>query len=224
MSYLEELIISINRTHKGLGELVAMMQVVVKARKMMLVVSPSGCGKSRAMEFIRRNTPDAFMPDRLSIRGLAGMEDILTSFRSVIIVDDIANSQNDYVRKTTITTLSSLVYTHRIQSQMMQSVDIEDYYGSAILGIQPILLRDVMLTPEWDASIQDKVLRYYHVQRPIEPNLGFPDVKMSYGIDFDKAIEYKPDTKLIEWKQLVALGDTQWSRARTREHMLGYKR
>ena len=69
MSYLSNLIDDVNKTHTSLGELVAILQISVKARKMVMIVSPSGCGKSTAMSLIGNNTPDAFMPDRLSIAG-----------------------------------------------------------------------------------------------------------------------------------------------------------
>lgn len=218
--YIEKLIDDVNSTHSGLGELVAICQIVVKARKMVLIVSPSGCGKSTAMSIVGQQTANAIMPDRLSIAGLCTMADKLTSFRSVVVVDDIATTQTDYARKTTITTLCALVYTHRIES-IMSGIEykIEDFYGSALLGIQPVLLRNLMLLEEWDASIQDKVLRYYHLKRPLSPTLGLPDIKLPKGLDIDSVSDFEPDTSNKNWSKLVTLGDSQFSRARTKEHM-----
>lgn len=220
MSYIENLIIDVNKTHQSFGELVAVLQIAVKARKMVLIVSPSGCGKSTAMDLIAKQTANAITPDRLSIAGICSIADKLTSFRSVVIVDDIATTQTDYARKTTITTLVALIYTHRIQS-IMQGIEytIEDFYGSALIGIQPILLRNLMLLEEWDASIQDKVLRYYHLYRPLSPNLNLPDVKLDKGLDIDSFGDFEPDVHNSHWKKLIALGDSQWSRARSKEHI-----
>ena len=221
MGYIADLIDKINDTHKSLGDLVAVLQIAVKARKMVLLVSPSGCGKSTAMNLIAHYTSGAIMPDRLSVAGVATIADKLTSFRSVIIVDDIATTQTDYARKTTVTTLAALVYTHRIQS-IMQGIEyeIEDFYGSALVGIQPILLRNLMLLEEWDASIQDKVLRYYHLHRPTSPNLNDLDIPLERGIDIDNVNDFEPDISNPDWRHLIGLADSQWSRARAKEHML----
>lgn len=221
MEYIRSLIDGVNETHKSLGNLVAVSQVVIKARKLMLIVSPSGCGKSTAMSLIGKNTSDAMMPDRISMAGLASLQDRLTSFRSAIIVDDIATTQTQYARSTTITTLCALVYTHRVESMMAgYEYQIEDFYGSALIGIQPILLRDLMLSSEWDASIQDKVLRYYHLYRPVTPSLSLPDVSIHKGIDIDKVQDFEPNTKTNMWKVLQNLGDSQWSKARVKEHLI----
>lgn len=220
MGYIENLINSVNNSHNGLGELVATLQIACKARKMVLVVSPSGCGKSTAMNVIVQQTPNAIAPDRLSIAGLVAIVDKLTSFRSAIVVDDLATTQTDYARRTTITTLCALVYTHRIQS-IMQGIEytIEDFYGSALIGVQPILLRNIMLLDEWDASIQDKAMRYYHLLRPQSPVAKLPDVKLEKGIAIEDVEDFKPDIHNPDWKKLVTLGDSQWSKARTDEHL-----
>ena len=219
MSYVNNLILEVEATHLGFGNLVAMCQIIVKARKFMLIVSPSGCGKSRAMEFIGKNTTDSYMPTSLSIASLANKVDRLNSFRSVIVIDDISTIQTTYARSTTITTLSALCYSHRVEPSMVGfDFSIEDFYGSALIGIQPIILKDLMLAPEWDASIQDKALRYYHLNRPIVPNLGLPIAQINQGIDFDKVKDFEPlDNKL--WHDLTALGNSQWSKARTKEHL-----
>lgn len=220
MTYIESLIFDVNKTHTNMGELVAILQIAVKARKMVLVVSPSGCGKSTAMSLIAQHTADSIMPDRLSIAGVAIMADKLSGFRSVVVVDDIATTQTDYARKTTISTLAALVYTHRVQSVMAGiEYTIEGFHGSALIGIQPILLRNLMLLEEWDASIQDKVLRYYHLFRPSTPNLSLPDVEIKKGLDIEKVLEFEPESKNTAWQSLLALGDSQWSKARSKEHL-----
>ena len=220
MTYIENIIDDVNKTHPELGDMVALLNIAVKARKLTLVISPSGCGKSTAMNVIAKNTANAIQPDRLSVAGLCVMADKLTSYRSVVVVDDIATTQTDYARKTTITTLAALVYTHRIESMMAGIFyQIEDFYGSALIGIQPILLRNLMLLDEWDASIQDKALRYYHLHRPIKPCLVLPDVQLEQGLDINIIEDFEPDVENKEWHKLVALADCQFSRARGKEHI-----
>lgn len=220
MSNIRNLIENVELTHEGLGNLVAILLISSKAKKLTLVVSPSGCGKSTAMSVIGNKMPNAIRPDRISVAGLCAIADRLTSFRSVIVVDDIATTQTDYARKTTITTLVALVYTHRIESVMANiAYEIEDFHGSALIGIQPILLRDLMLSQEWDASIQDKALRYYHLNRPLKPVIGLPKVDLPQGIDIENIEEFEPNIEDKNWIKLQALGDSQWSRARSKEHL-----
>lgn len=220
MGYIETLIEDVNKTHPTLGELIATLQIAVKAKKLVLVVSPSGCGKSTAMAIIAKNTPNAEMPDRLSISGFAKMEDRLSGFRSVLIVEDLTTTGNDYARKATVTALAALVYTHRIESCML-GVEylIEDFRGAALVGVQPIMLRELMLAPEWDGSVQDKALRYYHLFRPLQPALFLPLVQMEQGINIEKVKDFEPDLGNADWIKLLALADSQWSRARAREHI-----
>jgi hypothetical protein len=220
MGYIENLINDVEETHKNLGELMAISQIVVKARKMALLISPSGCGKSTAMYPIGKNTENSIMPDKISIAGLALMADKLSGFKSVIVVDDITTTQTEYARKTTITTLTALVYTHRVQTIMSgQEFTIDDFHGSALVGVQPIILKSLMMLDEWDGSIQDKVLRYYHMYRPIEPMVKYPTINYNSGIDIEKVNDFEPDIDNKYWHKLIELGYSQWSRARTLEHL-----
>lgn len=219
-NYIDILQKDIDSTYQGLGSLIAVNAVAVKARKFVLNVSPSGCGKSTAMEYMAQNMPDSWCPTSLSISSLVNKADKLTSFRSMIGIDDIATIQTDYGRKTTITTLSALCYTHRVEPSMVGfDFAIEDFHGSAIVGIQPTILKDLILHPEWDASIKDKALRYYHLQRPINPIIGLPKVKLNKGIDFE-SVNFEPDVNDKNWQRLYEIGTYQWSRARAKEHMI----
>lgn len=221
MGYIAKLISDIDSTHANLGNLIAMCQITVKARKFMLIVSPSGCGKSKAMDYIAQATPDSYKPTSISIASLANKTQLLDGFRSAIIVDDISTIQTPYGRTATITTLSALCYSHRVEPSMAGfDFKIEDFYGSALIGVQPVLLNGLMVAPEWEGSIQDKALRYYHLYRPISPNLGFPTFKLEQGISFDKVNDFEPDIKNENWLALLILADSQWSRARTKEHLI----
>jgi len=54
---LERIIEDIDRTHKGLGKLLAMSLVATKANMCMLTIAPSGCGKSRVTDTLLENLP-----------------------------------------------------------------------------------------------------------------------------------------------------------------------
>lgn len=220
MTYIENLINDVEKTHKNAGKLMAISQIAVKARKTIMIISPSGCGKSTVMNLLNKNIENAIMPDKISVAGLAIMADRLTGFRSVIIVDDITTTQTEYARKTTITTLVALTYSHRIQTIMAgQEFTIDDFYGSAIIGVQPIILKSLMLLEEWDGSIQDKALRYYHMFRPLTPSISLPKIDFNRGLDIEKIQDFEPNINNEYWYKLLELGYSQWSRARTVEHM-----
>jgi ABC-type nitrate/sulfonate/bicarbonate transport system ATPase subunit len=61
--YLQDLIDDVNKTHGGLGELVAMCQLAVTAHKTLLVISPSGCGKSTSMAYVSHTYDDILKTD-----------------------------------------------------------------------------------------------------------------------------------------------------------------
>ena len=197
--YLDNLINEVDITHKNLGKLIAVCVLSVKAHKFTFIVSPPGCGKSTAMDFVSKQTPDSWSPLNLSIASLGNKVDRLTSFRSGVFLDDLAVIQTDYGRRSTVTTLSALCYNHRVEPSMIGSdFAIEDFYGSAIVGIQPRILRNLMLEAEWGSHVKDKALRYYHLYRPDEPFIGLPPVKIDYGIDFDD-VDFEPDIESSEY-------------------------
>jgi len=217
---LRELIQQIDETHYQLGSLVAISLLCCKARKALMIVSPPGCGKSTAMELIAETWPDALTPDRTSVAGLGNMADKLNGYSGVIIVDDIATTQTDYARLSTVTALTSLVYTHRLQSSMggeAGAYEISDFYGAAIIGIQPVLIKILMDDDVWDASIQDKCLRYYHLYRPTEPNVKPLDIQIDRGIDIEQVQDFTPSGDT--WKALAKIALTQWGTSRTLLHL-----
>lgn len=219
MSYIKNLIDDVEKTHQNFGKLIAFLQIAIKARKFVLIVSPSGCGKSTAMKFLAKHIPDSYMPDSISISSLKNKQDMFNSFRSVIICEDISKIQGDYARQATLSTLSSLCYDHRVQPSMYGfDFTIDDFYGSALMGIQPRILRNLMAEDEWETHIQDKAIRYYHLYRPVKPNISFPIARMEKGIDFDSVKDFNPEENKY-WKELVSIGDIQWSIARVKEHL-----
>lgn len=217
--YLDNLIADIDKTHPNMGKLVAICLIAVKAHKFLFIVSPSGCGKSTAMKYVASQTANSWSPLYLTIASLGNKVEKMTSFRAAIVIDDIAVIQTDYGRRATIVTLSQLCYEHRAEpSSVGYDFCIEDFYGAALVGIQPRILRDLILTAEWDSHVRDKALRYYHLYRPLEPHIGLPQIKLEHGEDFE-AVEFEPDTELSDWQKLAEIGMYQWSKARVKEHI-----
>lgn len=218
MHYLDTLAKAVDKTHLDLGNLLVVAMLATKAKKLLLVVSPRGCGKSRISSFVALSHPKAMLQDRLSAAGLAQVATEMTNFDGVLVVDDIAKTQTHYARITTITTLAELVYSHYCISHMAGgSYEITDFYGAAIVNLQPVLLRELVRSHEWEASIQDKSMRYYHMKRPQRPNPLPPTVKLEWGIDIAE-VETPPLRGKV-FRDLMDIGESQWGLSRLQEHI-----
>lgn len=218
MHYLDTLSRTVDKTHPHLGNLLVVAMLATKAKKLLLVVSPRGCGKSRVSSFVALSHPKAMLQDRLSAAGLAQIVSDMTNFDGVLVVDDIAKTQTKYARITTVTTIAELVYSHYCISHMSGgSYEIKDFKGAALINIQPVLLRELVRSPEWEASMMDKSMRYYHLHRPQKPNPLPPTIELGWGIDITEV--GLPVLRGKMFRDLMAIGEAQWGLARTEEHI-----
>jgi len=215
---LDKIIKKVDETHPGLGNLVAFECIAVKARKLVLAVAPAGCGKSVASNLVGKQSKNSIITDRLSTAGLQGMKEDLTDFDGVVVVDDIAKTGTGYARVATVTTLAELVYSHYISSHLAKlQYEITNFNGSAICNIQPVLLKLLVGSPEWEASVQDKAIRYYHLYRPINPVMKPPECSIDWGGDFEKVPAPNLETKT--GKELIDRVRVQWGRGRSLQHV-----
>lgn len=218
MHYLNQVIKEVDETHPHLGNPVVVAMLAIKAKKLLLLVSPRGCGKSRITSFVGLSHPHPMLEDRLSIAGLAALGGDLNGYQGVLIVDDIAKTQTPYARITTVTTLAELVYSHYCKSHLQGSnFEIDNFYGAALVNIQPILLKEVVKSAEWEASMMDKSMRYYHLYRPLNPNPEAPKIELDWGVD-TAGVE-RPELKGKLAEELKAIGECQWGLSRLREHI-----
>jgi hypothetical protein len=221
--YLEGIRDEVNKTHPGLGNLVVLETLVVKCHKLLLVISPAGCGKSRASQYVGKQATSSVVTDRLSVAGLANMVEELNNFDGAVVIDDIAKTQTKYARISTITALAELVYSHFISSNMSKlQFHIQNFNGSAIINIQPVILKEIVKSDEWEASIQDKAIRYYHLKRPLTPVDDLPKPKLSWGIPLSEV--ETPDMTTKQGQTVIEVAKGQWGRARTLEHCSGLVR
>jgi len=145
------------------------------------------------------------------------MEDELNDFRGLMYVDDIAKSQTAYARISTMTTLAELIYSHYINSKLSKmDFEIKNFRGAGIVNMQPVLMRELVTSSEWEASIQDKTIRYYHLHRPLKPNPEPPKVVLTWGISITDVETVKRHEKLA--RVLERIVEPQWGIARLREH------
>lgn len=192
--------------------------LTTKSGKLLIVVAPRGCGKSRIGLTVGEQAPTKMLLDRVSVAGLKTMQDGLNGFRGVIVVDDIAKSQTAYARISTMTTLAELIYSHYINSKLSgMDFEIQNFRGAGIVNMQPVLMRELVTSSEWEASIQDKTVRYYHLYRPLKPNPDPPKVELKWGIEIGDVEDVRRHDKMA--RELERIVEPQWGISRLKEHL-----
>ncbi len=218
MHQLDELIRDMNSTHLGLGNAVAMAVLCIKARQCMLMIAPSGCGKSVITDAIKIAHPDAISLLSITRARLKDWEEKFSNFFGVVLMDDMAGAGSPYERKDTLSAFCQLCYSHTISKHTWTTdFEITNFHGAAVINIQPALLAEVYEYPEWEGLIQEKTLRYYHLYRPTAPNQVKPTVNVDWGIDLDLVHTPRHDYKL--YATLESIGAIQWSDSRALEHV-----
>jgi len=216
---IRKIIKQIDQTHKGLGAMIAMNLICAKAKMCILNVAPAGCGKSVATDSVTGIlTGLAQKYTSLTLAGLKHLSDELNQFNGHITIDDLGGEKSEWSRVSTITVLANLVHTHYVKKITQGYIlEIMNFYGSASLNIQPILMQSIVGDSDWIAVIRDKVLRYYHLIRPIKPKTYLANPQIDWSIPLQEILMPKHTGAL--WYQLIAIGLTQWSYARTLEHL-----
>jgi len=129
-----------------------------------------------------------------------------------------AASQSEWSRVSTVTVLANLVYGHYVKKITQGCIlEITNFYGSAALNIQPVMMASLVCDNDWIAVIRSKVLRYYHLIRPTKPIQSLPNPKVHWDTAIQEVAE--PKHKGFLWTQLIAIGLTQWGYARAIEHI-----
>jgi len=201
-----------------LGKLVVVSMIAAKAKMCLLVVSPAGTGKSTASRIVARMMDDHIYLDSVTRSGLRRLQDRLSNFDGLTIIDDMGKVDTEYSRIATTTSFTELCYSHFIEKHTHSfSVRIRNYLGAAILNFQPIVFAQIIRSPEWEAAIMDKSLRYYHLLRPINPNPELPNLDF-HSIREIESISLK-ETMIFEDEDFVRMGLAQWSKARVLEHL-----
>lgn len=218
MSQLSEIVDNIEKTHLGLGKAMAFTIVCIKARQCLLVVAPSGCGKSVMTDLLGEAHPDAFKLLSVTKARLTSYADKFSNFYGVVLMDDIAGAGSQYERKETISAFCQLCYSHFISKHTFTSdFEISNFHGAAVMNIQPALLAEVYAYPEWEGLIQEKTLRYYHLYRPVKSNQEKPNIDIDWGIDLDLVHKPRHDYRL--YSELYRIATIQWSDSRALEHL-----
>lgn len=193
--------------------------VGAKAKMCILNVAPAGCGKSVTTDTITLLLKDmAHKYTSLTLAGLKNISEELTQFAGHITIDDLGSEKSEWSRVSTVTVLATLVYTHYIKKVTQGYVlELADFYGSASLNIQPVLMQSIVGDNDWIAVIRDKVLVYYHLIRPTNPKMLLKTPEIDFTVPLQEVAN--PTYKGKNWYQLVAIGLTQWGYGRVIEYI-----
>lgn len=94
MHKIRKLIREIDKTHRGLGAMLAINLVGAKAKMCVLNVAPAGCGKSVTTDTITlmmKGTAQKYTS--LTLAGLKNIQDELAEFHGHITIDDLGSEK-----------------------------------------------------------------------------------------------------------------------------------
>lgn len=219
MHKLEEMQVEIERTHEGLGKFLCFNLTAAVAKKCVLNVAVAGIGKSTVTWSIKDLwKKDVYVFDSITRAGLRFISNEMNNFDGVVIIDDLGKVDTKYSRMATVTSFAELCYSHFVRKLTFNmEIRIDNFQGAALMNIQPVLLHRLCEEAEWEAVIRDKTIRYYHFLRPLCPSAELPKIKMSRK----KGVKRVKNTTEVDnlYKDLIQLGLTQWSYARTIQHI-----
>ena len=219
---LKNIFFSIEQSHIGLGKLFLFDYLCELANECLLVVGSPATGKSISTTTLFNYIPRAKLKlDAITVSGLRKIAKELSNNTVSIIVDDLSKGQTVYSQIATVSVLSGLVYSGTIVKITQQlNINIINFKGSAIINLQPLLLKKIINLDEFETDIRDKAIRYYHLHFPINEQITQP--KLNNKLVFKYVDEHLP----LEIKDDKLLDDTlenfryEFSKARAKEHMM----
>ncbi len=215
----------VEKTHKGLGKLALFEVLSDIANRCILVVGCSGTGKSVISNMLYEKINRSKLKiDAITVSGLRRIAKVLNFNTCTVVVDDLSKGQTEYSQIATVSVFSSLCYSHEITKFTGQlELQILGFHGSAIINLQPLLLRKIARLPEFETDIKNKTIRYYHLHFPVEENINPPNISTTwkYLNDFNLKFEDKV-TKSQYYRLAFENFMHEHDRARAKEHLIAY--
>ena len=217
----------IEKIYPHISKPVVLNLACVVSGKAILNIAPSGCGKSLIMDIVLSKINDEefkpYKPDSVTKASFKHFADEFSNTRRVIAVDDLAKVDTRYSLVSTVVTLTELCYSHFIQ-KATQSIKFEvvGFRGSALMNVQPSMLKQIARSPSFEASVKDKCIRYYHFYRPLYPKPR-EKIKEVDDIQFNLKGKAKFNPDLVYTQEYKIIRDrfrTQFSLSRALEHIV----
>lgn len=217
---LQKIYNQIEATHQGCGKLAVMELLADASNRTLLVIASSGTGKSTILKWLKSTlNRDYLWLDSVTVSGFKFLSKKLSGKNMSILVDDLSKGGTQYSQVMTVTALGELVYSGYVRKLTAQlNIDISGFRGSAIINCQPLLLKRILSADEFETDIRDKVIRYYHIRRPIKVNLNTPTDGVEYDYDYYKVDIPEEVLKSQEYEDGVEQFRLIFSKARAKEH------
>ena len=214
----------IEKTHAGAGRMAAACLLAQKASKAMLIVAVPGTGKTTALDWSAAQNPHGEIKlDSITRSGLAGMDKELSDYKGVLSVADLGAVDTQYSVKEASKVVALLCYEHRLNKKNVSiEIDITNFRGSALSTIQPSSVQKLISGADWDSVLQDKLIRYYHLRRPLKIRNSPIDLDVPWGADFED-VAVSPQI-VSNCKKYVDQSVQQWSDARAVQHWIDFYR
>jgi len=202
-----QIIRDVEKTHYGLGRLALMEILCDIAEKTLLVIGSAGTGKSTVMKAVERIIPrGTFKVDSLTVSGLRHFQQKLNSANLTILVDDLSKAGTQYSESMTLVTLAELVYSgYFVKATSSFKIEIYGFSGSAIVNMQPVILKKCTSASEWESDIRDKTIRWYHLRFPVNYVPKPPKITVDYDYKNLEDVELSAEiTNSVLYQKLVS--------------------
>jgi hypothetical protein len=221
--YLGKIYEIVENSYPQLGKLVILETITATSNETLAVIGISGTGKSRALQIVKTlYQGQALLLDAITINGLEKISKKLDNNQKLLLIDDLSKGATDYAQIMTLMTLAELVYSKFVEKYTHSlELRISNFNGSAIINIQPLLYRKVLLAPEFETDIRDKTIRYFHMSLPRETNIIPANDelnKMRRRIDFTTQVKIDTDNPL--YRKIVSNFRNEHSLTRAEEHTI----
>jgi hypothetical protein len=184
-----------------------------------MVIAPAGTGKSAAAGAIFDAFPqDKYVFDSVTRNALRYIANDISNFNGLVVIDDLGKIDTDYSRMATVTTFAELCYSHFVKKMTMSlNIEVKDFYGSTIMNVQPVIFDNIVRGAEWEAVVRDKTIRYYHLIRPVKPQIVYPRLDVDWGIEMARV--NVPNRLPSDKHPIMKIAKIMWGRARMGEHV-----
>jgi hypothetical protein len=212
---------SIEATHKGLGKLFIFEYLCELANESLMVISSPAMGKSKCSNLLFSLIPRTKLKlHAITINGLKKLAKILSNNVVSIIVDDLSRGRTIYSQVSTVSILSGLVYDgSAVKLTQQLTLSIVNFKGSAIVNLQPLILKRIVAEDEFETDVRDKTIRYYHLHMPIHEEIKTP------ALPDNIIFKYVEDILPMNIKKDKLYGETlenfyyAFTKARSKEHL-----
>lgn len=211
---------AVEKTHTGCGKLAVMEILCDAGNRTLLVIGSSGTGKSAVLRWLRDTiVRNKVWLDAVTIAGLKYLQKQLNQMTCSVLIDDVSKGGTEYSQVMTVCSMGELIYSGFVKKYTgTLQLEIEGFRGSAILNAQPLILKRIIRASEFETDIRDKVIRFYHIRKPINVVTNSPSDGIKYLYEYAD-VNISSGVMMSDlWKEGQVIFRYEFSKARAVEH------